>query len=177
MKLGKHFFSILVLLALVTASGATGVYAQDDGEPLCSEQDVSDAITAALAALEEAQGLPVAEQLAKVLEVKASLAAISGQCAGLDFEGNGPTVTDPYKIPPGAYRITLFSESSTVINGKVISGVCYEYKTDEFELIASFEPDPVDGVDAFLRVGEDCLMVWELQFVEGPFKVTFEKLD
>jgi len=91
----------------------------------------------------------------------------------LDFEGTTDTVSDPVTIPEGVYRVSLETEGTGLsVEMIVLTGECYvgnsSWDTEVFSLAE-------DGAQSLIT-SKECDVMWQVEYVDAPFKLTFEKM-
>lgn len=91
----------------------------------------------------------------------------------LDFEGTTDTVSDPVTIPEGVYRVSLETEGTGLsVEMIVLTGECYvgnsSWDTEVFSLAD-------DGAQSLIT-SKECDVMWQVEYVDAPFKLTFEKM-
>lgn len=165
----SRFISLVLVAVFVLA--ASPVFAQDD-EPVCSQDDLSTAISHAADLLDQALDAPdSAAALDLLAEARTELLAAQQSCYSLDFEGTAATVHDPIYIPAGLYRVTATTPGFFILEGTILDGSCDE----EYAFFALMADQATDGAQITFS-SQGCTMLWETSNITAPYTVTFEKL-
>lgn len=174
----------LVLAFSVCVFCFSGVaWAQDDPELKCDSDVIKEAVTQAIAILQETQTQESAETLETIIKLKTILSSLVSFCHGMDFSGDGNVVSDPVFVPKGTYRVTLDMPADdpdepylyVTIQGNVLEGECEGWDSGwSFYLFSTGS----HGEQVALNSREGCLLVWEVEFTNDstPFTIKFEKL-
>lgn len=165
---------VLVLALLVPATA----HAQGDDTLQCTGDEITTALTNALTALQDAQALTGPDLLTALRDVRLTLAALDSTCTGLHFEGRNQVVFDPMTIPPGIYRVTVFTEGALMVQGTILEGQCGDYGEvgDTVNLIIVAEASDDQGAQTVFK-SEGCQILWETVLATGPFRITFEQMQ
>lgn len=166
----KRLTMLVIVLVLLASSVPVG--AQDGGELKCDTTTFNDLLGTFAQTLLDAQGAEPEAQYEAMVGVKARIASLDGPCLGLDFGADHDIVTDPVYVPAGIYRATLQAqpEDSLFATGIVISGDCGRLGEIELFYLAA------DGDQSVVQ-STGCALIWEVKSVDGPFMITFEKLN
>jgi hypothetical protein len=160
---------VLVLAVLVIAP----VRAQEGGELKCSLEDTSAALQTAADLIASVQGQDVAAQYAATVDIRAALTALDSACLGLDFEGSANLVSDIVYVPKGVYRVTVVTDGYFIMDFLLLDGDCKATSYAGLFNVSSGEAS-TGAQSAFKSDG--CSLIWQIENVTMPYKVTFEKL-
>jgi hypothetical protein len=98
-----------------------------------------------------------------VVEARAAL-------TGLRFTGNKNTLTDPFALPAGTYRVTVRTEGSVIAKAIPLTD------PDDYESLFILSRGKADGASTIYVSSGETIML-ELDNIGQPWELWFEKLN
>lgn len=173
----QSMFRLLVALLVCLLVLPEVASAQDGDEPQCIEENVSAAIDHALAQLREAKAQDISTALATLGSVRSMLAELDAQCRGLAFSGTTGVVHGPVTVPEGIYRIIVTADRYFIMSSLVLEGACSHGFADEVAIFNEMQGEAGEFAAEKIFKSEGCSALFETSNIQGPYTVTFEKIQ
>lgn len=164
--------SMLVVIVMGILA-ITPTFAQEPPELKCSTAATQEIIDSVIGTLSDVPADDVQAHYIAVQEAQAQLARIDSLCLGLDFKGTANIVSDPVYVPAGLYRVTATSADSFFLYMTPLEGECGPRYGEALFSVSG--EGAANGAQALL-FSEGCLAIWETNYINAPYTVTFERL-